>query len=117
LKFKKTPLPLLVIVLAAPWVCVMALAQGREVAITIDDLPRGNDGGPYDAAAMLAMTDKLMRPFREQHIPVIGFVNAGRHVDKPAELQAILNVWLDAGADLGNHSYSHIDINEVSLPA
>jgi peptidoglycan/xylan/chitin deacetylase (PgdA/CDA1 family) len=95
----------------------LAMGHGRQVAITIDDLPRGGDGGPYDPATVRAMTDKLLRPFREQRIPVIGFVNAGRHVNDSAELREILNVWLDAGAELGNHSYSHVDINQVSLKA
>lgn len=92
-----------------------AEGHGREVAITIDDLQRGGDGGPYDPAAVRAMTLKLLQPFREQKIPVIGFVNAGRNVQNPAELRKILNLWLDSGADLGNHTYSHIDINAVSL--
>jgi peptidoglycan/xylan/chitin deacetylase (PgdA/CDA1 family) len=94
-----------------------AMGHGRQVAITIDDLPRGGDGGPYDPATVRAMTEKLLRPFREQRIPLIGFVNAGRHVSDSAELREILNLWLDAGADLGNHSYSHADINLVSLDA
>lgn len=90
-----------------------AFAYGREVAITIDDLPRGGDGGPYDLAGMRVMTEKLVRPFREQRIPVIAFVNAGRHTDDPKALREILELWLDAGADLGNHSYTHPDLNKV----
>jgi peptidoglycan/xylan/chitin deacetylase (PgdA/CDA1 family) len=92
-----------------------AAGEGRQVAITIDDLPRGGDRGPGDLAGVRAMTEKLLRPFREQHIPVIGFVNAGRsQLDGPA-LQQILSLWLEAGAELGNHSYSHLDINSVAL--
>ncbi len=91
-------------------------AADRSVAITIDDLPRGGDGGPYTLAAVRAMTQKLLRPFREQHIPVIGFVNEGRDVSFDAKgLRQILDVWLNAGADLGNHSRSHLDINTVPL--
>jgi peptidoglycan/xylan/chitin deacetylase (PgdA/CDA1 family) len=91
-----------------------AAAAGREVAITIDDLPRGGDGGPRDLAGVRAMTERLLRPFREQKIPLIGFVNAGRPVEfGPAGLREILDLWLDAGADLGNHSYSHLNINNV----
>ena len=103
--------------LAALLFCTAALsAAGREVAITIDDLPRGGDGGPRDLAAVRAMTEQLLRPFREQKIPVIGFVNAGREVDfGPAGLRQILDLWLDSGADLGNHSYSHLNINNVPL--
>jgi peptidoglycan-N-acetylglucosamine deacetylase len=90
-------------------------AQQRQVAITIDDLPRGGDGGPYDPATLQSMTRKLLAPFREQKIPVIGFVNAGRNSDDPGSLRALLDLWLDAGADLGNHSATHPDINNVSL--
>jgi peptidoglycan/xylan/chitin deacetylase (PgdA/CDA1 family) len=95
---------------------MMASAAGREVAITIDDLPRGGDGGPRDLASVEAMTKRLLKPFRDEKIPLIGFVNQGRQVDFGADgLRQILDLWLDAGADLGNHSYSHRDINNVPL--
>jgi peptidoglycan/xylan/chitin deacetylase (PgdA/CDA1 family) len=90
-----------------------ALAQTRQVAITIDDLPRGGDGGARDLASVQAMTDKLLRPFREQRIPVTGFVNAARFDGDAQGLRRILDLWLDAGAELGNHSYSHPDFNSV----
>jgi peptidoglycan-N-acetylglucosamine deacetylase len=93
----------------------LAAGEGRQVAITIDDLPRGGDRGPGDLSGLRAMTQDLMRPFREQQIPVIGFVNTGRsQLDGPG-MQEILKLWLDAGAELGNHSYSHPDINNVAL--
>lgn len=94
-----------------------AIAADRQVAITIDDLPRGGDSQEYrDLASVRAMTEQLLRPFREQGIKVIGFVNEGRQVDfGPEGLREVLEVWLDAGADLGNHSYSHLDVNVVPL--
>jgi peptidoglycan/xylan/chitin deacetylase (PgdA/CDA1 family) len=93
-----------------------AWCANREVAITIDDLPRGGDGGPRDLAAVRAMTAKLLKPFREQNIPVIGFVNEGREVNfGPAGVRQILDLWLDSGADLGNHSYSHLNVNKVPV--
>jgi peptidoglycan/xylan/chitin deacetylase (PgdA/CDA1 family) len=92
------------------------MAAGREVAITIDDLPRGGDGGPRNLAGVSAMTKRLLRPFGEQHVPVIGFVNAGRAEELgPQGLRQILDLWLDSGANLGNHSYSHLNINDVPL--
>jgi peptidoglycan/xylan/chitin deacetylase (PgdA/CDA1 family) len=91
-------------------------AAQRAVAITIDDLPRGGDGGARDLAAVRALTERLLAPFREQRIPVIGFVNEGRPVDFGSDgLREVLEIWLDSGADLGNHSYSHLDINKVPL--
>lgn len=93
-----------------------AVGADRQVAITIDDLPRGGDGGPRTLDAVREMTEGLLQPFREQHIPVIGFVNEGRQVDfGPGGLRQVLDLWLDSGADLGNHSRSHLNINKVPV--
>ncbi len=106
----------LCVLLTCVVVHVTSMTAGREVAITIDDLPRGGDGGPRSLADVRAMTERLLKPFRDERIPVIGFVNEGRQVELGAEgLRQILDLWLDAGADLGNHSYSHFDINSVPL--
>ena len=92
----------------------IAAAQSRQVAITIDDLPRGGDGGGRDLASVRAMTEKLLDPLRG--IPLIGFVNAGRAEQLGDEgLQTILRIWIDHGATLGNHSYSHPDLNNIAL--
>jgi peptidoglycan/xylan/chitin deacetylase (PgdA/CDA1 family) len=94
-----------------------AAAQTRALTITIDDLPRSGDTATERSLdAVRTMTAKLLTPFREQRIPVTGFVNEGRPVDFGAEgLREILELWLDAGAELGNHSYSHLNINTVPL--
>lgn len=103
-------------ILAAFLLCAAAWGADRQVAITIDDLPRGGDGGPRSLAGVRTMTEQLLRPFREQKIPLIGFVNAGRQVEfGPEGLREILDLWLEAGADLGNHSYLHLNINNVPL--
>jgi peptidoglycan/xylan/chitin deacetylase (PgdA/CDA1 family) len=95
---------------------LVASAAGREVAITIDDLPRGGDHGSQSLAGIRAMTERLLKPFHDEKIPLIGFVNAGRVEELgPQGLRQILDMWLDAGADLGNHSYSHFQINNVPL--
>jgi len=89
----------------------------RQVAITIDDLPRGGDSSAdRSLAAVRAMTERLLTPFRDGRIPVTGFVNQGRAVDFDlAGLRQVLDVWLEYGADLGNHSLSHLNINNVPL--
>ncbi len=92
-----------------------AFGAGREVAITIDDLPRGGDGGGRSFAAIQAMTVRLLKPFQEQKIPLVGFVNSGQTSLKPQELRKILDLWLDAGAQLGNHTSSHIDFNTTPV--
>jgi peptidoglycan/xylan/chitin deacetylase (PgdA/CDA1 family) len=99
------------------FLCAAQLAAAdRQIAITFDDLPRGGDGGPRTLAEIRAMTQRLLTPFRDGKIPVIGFVNEGRQVDfGPEGMRQILDLWLDYGADLGNHSYSHLNVNEVGL--
>ena len=97
---------------------VTSTRAGREVAITIDDLPRGGDRGARNLAGVRSMTERLLKPFRDERIPVTGFVNEVHQTELGAEgLRQILDLWLDAGADLGNHSYSHPDINSVALDA
>jgi peptidoglycan/xylan/chitin deacetylase (PgdA/CDA1 family) len=99
-------------------ICVAftAFAQPRQVAITIDDLPRGGDSSREgrDLASIRSMTLKLLAPLRG--IPVIGLVNAGRatRLDESG-LQSVLRLWLDHGATLGNHTWSHPDLNTVPL--
>ena len=95
---------LLIIVLIAN--CVFA----REVAITIDDLPRGGDAH-LTPEADRQMTVKLLAPFGREHIPVTGFVIGCRHAD---EISSLLSLWVRAGADLGNHTCSHLDLNNIS---
>ncbi len=84
----------------------------RYVAFTFDDLPstHGADG----KYVIQQLTKKLQR----QSVPAIGFVNEIKlyRAGKPSEAQiSLLELWLDNGLDLGNHSYSHISIDNVTL--
>ena len=98
-----------------PMLCAAAaFGQPRQVAITIDDLPRGDDVARRDFASVERVTVKLLEPLRG--IPVIGFVNAGRRGEmSEADLRKILRLWIASGATLGNHTWSHPDLNDVSL--
>ncbi len=88
----------------------VSLWAQRQVAITIDDLPRGGDA-PGSAAADRAMTVKLLAPFSANHVPLTGFVNECHHAD---EVRELLRLWIAAGADLGNHTCSHLDLSSTS---
>jgi peptidoglycan-N-acetylglucosamine deacetylase len=95
---------------------VHAQTPSRSVAITVDDLPRGGDGTAPSFDAVYAMNERLLRPFKDSRIPVTGFVNAHYELTLGADkLRRLLDLWLDVGAELGNHTYSHPDINSVSL--
>ena len=94
-------------------VALVSFGQGRSIAITIGDLPRGGDG-PRDLASVRALTVRLLDALKD--LPVTGFVNAGRTQDfGDAELQEILSFWKKQGAELSNHTFSHPDLNRVTL--
>jgi peptidoglycan/xylan/chitin deacetylase (PgdA/CDA1 family) len=90
---------------------LLSTSRGREVAITIDDLPRGGDIRAA-AADTRAMTVKLLAPFAAGRIPLTGFVNECRG---GSGLEALLTLWLRAGAGLGNHTCSHLDLNTTPV--
>jgi peptidoglycan/xylan/chitin deacetylase (PgdA/CDA1 family) len=55
---------------------------------------------------------------RDQPIPAIGFVNENKlHVDGAVDSSRVrlLELWLDAGLELGNHTFSHPDLHRVAL--
>jgi acetyl esterase/lipase/peptidoglycan/xylan/chitin deacetylase (PgdA/CDA1 family) len=90
-------------------------AQSKEVAITIDDLPL--NGPQFDAARLRIMTDKILAATNKHKIPVVGFVNesllqAGGETDARI---AILKAWSDGGAELGNHTFSHLGFKDATL--
>jgi peptidoglycan/xylan/chitin deacetylase (PgdA/CDA1 family) len=116
-------LPILFCWIVVCFIAVRMLADApdsqpeRQIAITIDDLPAGA-ANSMPAAAITTMTKQLLATLREQKIPVVGFVNERKLYfkwDEVNERIAALNMWLDAGFELGNHTYGHTSLNRVSL--
>ena len=58
---------------------------------------------------------RLLAAFKAHHVPVTGFViQKGVESLSPTVGTTILREWITYGLDLGNHTYSHPDINELS---
>lgn len=91
---------------------LLAHAQ-RSVVVTIDDLPVVHAGGRGCQWEFLqGITRKLLEPIREHRVPVTAFVTAGNCANLTLEQRrSILRMWQEAGAELGNHTYSHHDLN------
>src|SRR3981189_1270256 len=108
-------------VIAIGLTCGLANSQtatqpDREVAITIDDLPAGA-ANSMSAAAITEMTAKLLATLRDQKIPAVGFVNE-RKLYKWGEVDErirALQMWLDSGFELGNHTFGHTSLNRAGL--
>jgi peptidoglycan/xylan/chitin deacetylase (PgdA/CDA1 family) len=87
----------------------------KEMAITFDDLPL--NGPRIDLKRLQTMTDKLLSGIKKHQIPVVGFVNESL-LYVPGETDAriaILKAWVDAGVELGNHTFSHLGFKNASL--
>ncbi len=92
-------------------------ADERRMVITFDDLPAQRAAGlPEDRIAEI--TERLVALMVERRIPAIGFVNE-RKLEIDGQLdegrRAMLVSWLEAGLELGNHSYSHPDLHQVPV--
>lgn len=89
---------------------------GKTMAITIDDLPKSN--GLTDIAGTRRTTESMINVLKAHKAPAVSFVNEGKLYDGATmvpERAALLQLWVAAGFPLGNHTYSHIDINSVPL--
>lgn len=103
---------LLIILIIFP---ALAIAQ-KKVSVTFDDLPFAcmceTDAQKNE------LTEKLIATFKKYSIPVVGFVNEQKlntnGSPDPAKV-ALLQKWLDAGYELGNHGYNHVNISDISL--
>jgi peptidoglycan/xylan/chitin deacetylase (PgdA/CDA1 family) len=69
-----------------------------------------------DAKAFAALNKKLLESIARHRVPALGLVVEGNLcTGQRTALPGILSMWLDAGHDLGNHSFSHFDLNNTPL--
>jgi peptidoglycan/xylan/chitin deacetylase (PgdA/CDA1 family) len=88
----------------------------RTVAVTIDDLPFVAYGLPLDAVRKLSKD--LVAALAARKVPAVAFVNEDR-LFVPGEVDeriALLEEWLDAGMELGNHTFGHVGFTATPLP-
>ena len=102
--------------LSAGWISMADTPVDLQVAFTIDDLPAGASDF-MTASEITDMTTKLVSTLQQQKIPAVGFVNEKKlykwgEVDQRIKA---LEMWLDAGLELGNHTFSHMSLNRAGL--
>lgn len=83
----------------------IAFAGKKRIALTIDDLP-------FVGAGKNAHLDLILETLIQNNIPATGFVIAG-HI-MPSDWP-LLHKFRDSGFSLGNHTYSHANLNKLSI--
>ncbi|MBI5443481.1 MAG: polysaccharide deacetylase family protein [Deltaproteobacteria bacterium] len=94
-----------------------AAAARRTVAVTVDDLPFVAHGLPLEAVTLLSRD--LVAALAARKVKAVAFVNDDR-LFVPGEVDAriaLLTGWLDAGMELGNHTFGHPGLTKTPLPA
>ena len=89
-------------------------APQRKVAFTFDDLP--GVGAGCDYAAIERMNEKLVASIRKNKIPAAALV-VESNLCRPQRhrIGRLYELWLAAGVELGNHTFSHKNFNETAL--
>ena len=102
--------------LAGLFAIVLSASAGSpklEVALTFDDLPR--NGGMAPGATESDFARDTVRVLKKHRIPPsYGFINAFKLERNPDGARA-LQIWIESGNPLANHSYSHIDLTANSV--
>ena len=87
-------------------------ADAPQLAITMDDFPVHGALPAGETRATVAQ--RIVAAFRAAGVPeVYAFVN-GAHVEREPETGAALTAWVAAGYPLGNHTWSHPNLDQVS---
>jgi peptidoglycan/xylan/chitin deacetylase (PgdA/CDA1 family) len=98
---------------AACFATASLAAHAQQVAFTWDDLP-AHSALPK-GETRVEIGQKIIAAMKDAHMPpVYGFVNGVAMEREPASAP-MLKEWRDAGLFLGNHTWSHINLNTQPL--
>lgn len=84
-----------------------ATPASRPILVSIDDLPIATPKWHRDAEDRKRLTRDLLAVLLKHRVPAVGLVT-WKQVQGPAD-EALLERWLQAGLELGNHSFGHLD--------
>lgn len=100
---------------AALFAPAAAGAAPVRIALTIDDLPVHGPLPPGETRVDIAR--RIIAALQAAHVPpTYGFINAGT-IEQEPDSAPVLDLWRQAGFPLGNHTWSHADLNNVGPAA
>lgn len=90
-----------------------ASGVAQEIALTWDDVPAHSSMPPGETR--VAIAQRLIDAMKQAGLPpVYGFVNGNALEREPAS-EPVLKLWRDAGLLLGNHAWSHMNLNTATV--
>ena len=88
-----------------------------KMAITVDDIP-GYGDLPHGVSRSEVMNE-VLAVFKKHEVPgVYGFINGLKVSEPGAESDSMMQdmkTWVEANYPVGNHTYSHIHLNDLSV--
>ena len=101
------PLVTSIVFLAATAAVATQPSPTRPLLVTVDDLPIASPALHTGAADRERLTGELLAVLAKHRVPAVGLVT-WRDFRGPED-QRLLERWLEAGHELGNHSWGHLD--------
>lgn len=94
-----------------------AMAETVKMVLTFDDLPYAADNHEWQLPEAQRVTAAILGTLEKHDAPAAGFVNEAQlHVTGEVDARtALLQQWIDTGAIVGNHTFSHVDFNQLSI--
>ncbi len=100
---------------SAPVPVVPAADPRPAIAFTFDDIPAHGPLAP--GQSRVDVIRGITGALAAAKAPAFGFLNAGFGLDTPDDAARAIAAWRGAGLPLGNHSYSHGNLDTVGATA
>ena len=94
---------------------VAAKTAARPLLVTVDDLPIAARGLHHEPSDRERVTRDLLAVLAQHDVRAVAFVVWSNVTDETD--RRLLEMWLDAGHELGNHSYGHLDFTRTPIEA
>ena len=106
----------LFVLLSISVAAISAQTPKRTISVTIDDLPVVNTRS--DIETRRDITKRLLGHVKKAKVPAVGFVNENKLYkgeERDPQQIGLLQMWLDAGLELGNHTFSHRSADALTI--